>query len=125
MRDFKRLLGYLGPYRLDMVLGALLVLVESAFELFIPVLMSDIIVVGVANRDVVFILHNGVQMGICAILALVTGLLDCWMLSLLIWGGMALSGGSVAWLSQEAVSGSVLYSLFAGLNPFWPDRGAY
>mgnify|MGYP000184660626 CR=1 FL=1 len=27
------------------------------------------------NRDVVFILHKGVQMGICAILALVTGLL--------------------------------------------------
>ena len=52
------------------------------------------------------------------VLGLVTGLLDCWMLSLLIWGGMALSGGSVAWLSQEAVSGSVLYSLFAGLNPF-------
>ena len=75
MRDFKRLLGYLGPYRLDMVLGALLVLVESAFELFIPVLMSDIIDVGVANRDVVFILHKGVQMGICAILALATGLL--------------------------------------------------
>ncbi|MFX8164652.1 ABC transporter ATP-binding protein, partial [Acinetobacter baumannii] len=35
----------------------------------------DIIDVGVANRDVVFILHKGVQMGICAILALVTGLL--------------------------------------------------
>ena len=75
MRDFKRLLGYLGPYRRDMALGALLVLVESAFELFIPVLMSDIIDVGVANRDVVFILHKGVQMGICAILALATGLL--------------------------------------------------
>ena len=72
MGDLKRLLGYLGPYRRDMALGALLVLVESAFELFIPVLMSDIIDVGVANRDVVFILHKGVQMGICAILALAT-----------------------------------------------------
>ena len=63
-------------------------------------------------------LVGGVNKALGTVLGLVTGLLDCWMLSLLIWGGMALSGGSVAWLSQEAVSGSVLYSLFAGLNPF-------
>ena len=75
MGDLKRLLGYLGPYRRDLILGALLVLVESAFELVIPVLMADIIDVGVAQRDVPFILHKGVQMGVCALLALVTGLL--------------------------------------------------
>ena len=42
MGDLKRLLGYLGPYRRDLILGALLVLVETAFELVIPVLMADI-----------------------------------------------------------------------------------
>ncbi len=75
MRDFARLLRYLGPYRKDMVIGALMVLVESAFEMVIPVIMADIIDVGVANRDVPYILHKGGQMGVCALLALLTGLL--------------------------------------------------
>ena len=75
MNDLKRLLGLLGPYRRDLLLGAGMVLVESAFELVIPVLMADIIDVGVAARDIPYILHKGVQMGICALLALVTGLL--------------------------------------------------
>ena len=75
MKDLKCLLGYLGRYRWDMVLGGLMVLVESGFELVIPVLMADIIDVGVVNRDVPFILYKGVQMGVCALLALVTGLL--------------------------------------------------
>lgn len=52
MKDLKCLLGYLGRYRWDMVLGGLMVLVESGFELVIPVLMADIIDVGVVNRDV-------------------------------------------------------------------------
>ena len=63
MRDFKRLLGYLGPYRWDLLLGGLLVLVECAFELVIPVLMADIIDVGVAQRDIPFILRRGVGPG--------------------------------------------------------------
>ena len=46
MTDLKRLLGYLGPYRRDMVIGALLVVIETAFELFIPLLMTDLIDVG-------------------------------------------------------------------------------
>ena len=75
MNDFKRLLGLLGPYRRDLLLGAGMVLVESAFELVIPVLMADIIDVGVVSRDIPFILRKGVQMGVCALLALATGLL--------------------------------------------------
>lgn len=75
MKDLKTLFGCLGPYRKDMFLGSFLVLVETCFELFIPVLMADIIDVGVAQHDVPFILYKGIQMGICAIFALVTGLL--------------------------------------------------
>ena len=52
MNDLKRLLGLLGPYRRDLLLGAVMVLVESAFELVIPVLMADIIDVGVAAKDI-------------------------------------------------------------------------
>ncbi len=75
MNDLKRLLHYLGSYRRDLFLGALFVIVETGFELVIPVLMADIIDVGVANHDVAFIWGKGVQMGVCAILALITGLL--------------------------------------------------
>ena len=75
MRDLKYLLRYLGPYRKDMLIGALLIVVETGFELVIPLLMADLIDIGVANRDMTYILHKGIQMGICALLSLVTGLL--------------------------------------------------
>lgn len=75
MQDLKRLLRYLGPYRKDMILGAALVAVETFFELLIPLLMADLIDVGVANHDVAYIWQKGIEMGICAVLALVTGLL--------------------------------------------------
>ncbi len=51
MNDMKRLLRYAGPYRRDMVLGAVLVLIETCFELFIPIMIADLIDVGVANHD--------------------------------------------------------------------------
>ena len=75
MRDLKRLLRYLGPYRRDMALGALLIVAETGFELFIPLLMASLIDEGAANRDMGFILQKGVQMGVCALLSLGTGLL--------------------------------------------------
>lgn len=75
MKDLKRLFGYMGPYKRDMALGMLLVVIESAFEMVIPILMSDIIDEGVANQDMHCILVTGVKMAICAVLALITGLL--------------------------------------------------
>lgn len=75
MNEFKRLFGYLGPYKKDFYLGAVLVIIETCFELIIPLLMADIIDIGVVNRDMHIIYVRGIEMGICAILALVTGLL--------------------------------------------------
>ncbi|WP_297195960.1 ABC transporter ATP-binding protein [uncultured Flavonifractor sp.] len=75
MRELRRLLAYLGPYRWDLLMGGLLVLIETAFELVIPVLMADLIDVGVENQDLHYIVGKGIQMGVCALLALVTGLL--------------------------------------------------
>ena len=75
MKDLRRLLSYLGPYRRDMFTGALLVFIETVFELVIPVLMADLIDVGVENRDLHYIVGKGLQMGVCALLALITGLL--------------------------------------------------
>lgn len=75
MSDLKRIASHLGPYREDLFLGALLVLVESSFELVIPVLMADIIDVGVQNGDMSIIATRGLEMAVCALLALITGLL--------------------------------------------------
>lgn len=75
MNDMKRLLSYAGPYKRDMIFGAVLVLVETCFELFIPILISNLIDIGVANGDIPYIYRKGIQMGICALFALVTGIL--------------------------------------------------
>lgn len=74
MNDMKRLLGYMGPYKRDMLLGALFVMIETGLELFIPIMISDLIDVGVANRDVHYIYMKGIQMGLLALGALITGL---------------------------------------------------
>lgn len=75
MKDLKRIFSYIGSYRPALILGMLMVCIETSLELFIPILMADIIDVGVVNRDLDLIFLKGVQMGICALLALLTGLL--------------------------------------------------
>lgn len=75
MKQLVRMLDYLGPYKKSMIAGAALVFIETCFELVIPVLMADIIDIGVARHDVSFIMNKGIQMGICAVLSLITGLL--------------------------------------------------
>ena len=75
MKDMKRLFGYMGPYKKDMILGALFVMIETGFELFIPIMISNLIDIGVANHDVNYIYVKGAQMALLALGALVTGLL--------------------------------------------------
>ncbi len=74
MKDMKRLFGYMGPYKKDMILGALFVMIETGLELFIPIMISNLIDVGVANHDVHYIYIKGVQMALLALGALITGL---------------------------------------------------
>ena len=74
MDDLKRIFGYLGTYKKDLAFAAALVLVETCFELVIPVLMADIIDVGVATGDVGLIVGRGLLMAGCALLALLGGL---------------------------------------------------
>ncbi len=75
MRELRRLLSYLGPYRRDMFIGALLVLIETTFELVIPILMANLIDIGVKGGDLPYIMTKGIQMGLCALLALAAGLM--------------------------------------------------
>ena len=75
MRDLKRIFSYIRPYRRDLILAALLIVVESAFEMVIPLLMTDIVDIGVPAHNIPFLLRQGGKMILCAALALVTGLL--------------------------------------------------
>ena len=75
LQDLKRIFTHLGPFKKEFVLCILLIIAETAFELSIPLIMADIIDVGVQNRDIHLIFQKGVQMGVCALLSLITGLL--------------------------------------------------
>lgn len=74
MNDFRKLLSYLGKYRKDLFIAALLVLIETCFELIIPTMMADLIDNGVAFADTRYMFIKGGQMAVCALLALATGL---------------------------------------------------
>lgn len=74
MRNLKILFSYLGAYRRDAILGVLFVTAETALELFIPVIMANIIDVGVPAGDIDYILLQGTYMLVCAAFSLVLGL---------------------------------------------------
>ena len=75
MKDIRQLLKYLGKYKKDMIIGAAFIIIECVFELVIPVMTADLIDTGVVGKDMDYILGKGVQMGVCALLALITGLM--------------------------------------------------
>lgn len=73
----KRLFPYMKTYQRYLVLACFCVIAETIFELIIPILMADIIDVGVANADKEYIIMKGAQMIVCALLALVLGVFIC------------------------------------------------
>ena len=69
MKRIAQLFHLFGDYRRDLVIAALLVFVETCFELIIPTMMADLIDNGVAYADVEYMFLKGGQMALCAILA--------------------------------------------------------
>ena len=57
------------------ILAFLCVVGETVFELVIPELMANIIDIGVAQKDQHYIIMQGVLMAVCALIALVLGIL--------------------------------------------------
>lgn len=55
----KRLLKYLNHYKLESVMGPLFKMLEASFELFVPLVMAQIIDVGIRSQDVPYILKMG------------------------------------------------------------------
>ena len=70
----RRIFSYMGKYKKYALLAILCVTAESLFELIVPLIMADLIDVGVVNGDRHYIYMKGFQMVICALLALFLGI---------------------------------------------------
>lgn len=69
----KRIFSYFHSYKKYGLLTVFCVVSESVFELIIPLLMADIVDIGVAGGDKAYIFRKGLQMVFCALLALILG----------------------------------------------------
>ena len=69
----KRLIPYFKGYGKYAILAPILVLLETVFELLMPLQMARIIDVGVANMDMSVILTSGLAIFLLAVASLITG----------------------------------------------------
>ena len=70
----RRLFSYMGQYKKYAFLGLLCIGAESVFELLVPLIMADLVDVGVASGDRDYIFRKGGEMVICGGLALILGI---------------------------------------------------
>ena len=75
MNDLRLIFRYGKPYRRDLWAAAGLIFIECIFEMVIPVLMSTLVDDGVPAHNMAVIFRQGGLMILCAVLALITGLL--------------------------------------------------
>ena len=68
-----RLFSYMKQYKKYAALAVVCIMTEGVFELLVPLIMADLIDVGVANGDRLYIYRKGLQMVACALIALVLG----------------------------------------------------
>ena len=68
-----RLFSYMKQYKKYAALAVICIMTEGVFELLVPLIMADLIDVGVANGDRIYIYRKGLQMVACALIALVLG----------------------------------------------------
>ena len=66
-----RMLGYLKGYKRESVLAPLFKMLEATFDLFVPLVMADIVNVGIAAHDLHYIL---VRCSLLLLLAFIGGL---------------------------------------------------
>ena len=70
----RRLFSYMGRYKKYAYLALFCIAVESIFELLVPLIMADLVDVGVASGDRAYIFQKGAEMVLCGVLALVLGI---------------------------------------------------
>ena len=68
-----KLLSYLGRFRKQAILAPLAVIGEVALEIYIPFLMARIIDIGIAQKNVPYIVETGLLMIAAAVVSLACG----------------------------------------------------
>ncbi|WP_394916885.1 ABC transporter ATP-binding protein [uncultured Robinsoniella sp.] len=71
----QKFMRYFHNYKKYLYISCICVVLETMFELIIPMIMADIIDVGVVNKDVSYIFLKGSLMALCALLSLLLGIL--------------------------------------------------
>lgn len=69
----KNFLSYASKYKKEFILAIICIEAETIFELIIPMIMADIIDIGIVNNDRNYILLKGFQMVFCALISLILG----------------------------------------------------
>ena len=69
-----RLFSYMKQYKKYAVLAVVCITAEAVLELIVPLLMADLIDIGVASGNLSYIAAKGVQMAFCALIALALGI---------------------------------------------------
>lgn len=69
-----RLFSYMKQYKKYAVLAVVCITAEAVLELIVPLLMADLIDIGVASGNLSYIAAKGEQMAFCALIALVLGI---------------------------------------------------
>ena len=72
---------YFGKYKWDIILGTLIKVVETAGDLVVPLIMANIIDIGIANRNVSYIVGWSIGMVIIQIIGFGAGVLCQWLAS--------------------------------------------
>lgn len=70
----KRIFSYMNEYKKYAWLALICIAVEAVLELMVPMIMADLIDTGVSTGDDMYIYKKGLQMVVCAILALILGI---------------------------------------------------
>lgn len=102
----------LEPVILPLVQALVFILVCLAVRLLVRLLarlfrhLNDLPLLGEVNKALGFAFGA------------VTGVLDCWLLSVGLWLVASVTGGSVAWLTPGTLDLSAVYRLLAHANPF-------
>ena len=70
----KRLLSYMCAYKKESILGPLFKMLEASFELFVPLVVANMVDVGIANGSVSYVVRMGGLLLLLAIIGLTCSL---------------------------------------------------
>ena len=73
-KSMRKLLRYLKHYKKESIIGPLFKLLEACFELIVPLVMANIIDIGIKNQDMPYIWKMGVVLVLFGVLGLACSL---------------------------------------------------